>query len=432
MKYYLISLGCPKNLVDSERFSAIIEAGGYELTTDPVEADTIIINTCGFIQDAKVEAVDTILEAAEYKKDGANLIVTGCLVRRYFEDIQKSIPEIDHLVDLQDFDKFAQIFTIPTVSKKRKLMTAGHYAYLRITDGCNNLCSYCAIPSIRGSLCSKPIEELLQEAEELAAGGVKELIIIGQDIAQYGVDLYGEQKLAKLLKQIHKIEALKWIKLLYLHPAHITTELLDTISTLPKICRYFDIPIQHINDDILHSMNRHISKAETIALLDDIRSKFPEAVIRTTIITGYPGETKEHFEELKEFIIEQKFERLGVFVYSPEEDTTAYGLKKRVPSKLALARKDELMSIQQQISIAFLENFIGSYLPVIIDAESDSDDFHYIGRTYFDAPEIDGIVYLTGNDLGPGDIVKTNITDSTEYDLIGEYKQTEEIQCRQK
>lgn len=434
MKYYLISLGCPKNLVDSERFSAVIEAGGYEYTADPAEAEIIIINTCGFIQDAKIEAIDTILETTEYKTNGKckNLIVTGCLVRRYFEDIQKSIPEIDHLVDLQDFDTFAQILTIPTVCEKRKLMTASHYAYLRITDGCNNLCSYCAIPSIRGNLHSVPMEDLVKEAELLAAAGVKELIVIGQDIAQYGLDLYGEQKLTELLKNIHHIESLEWIRLLYLHPAHITSELLDTISTLPKICRYFDIPLQHINDDILHSMNRHISKEKTISLLDEIRSKFPEAVIRTTFITGYPGETKEHFEELKEFIIEQRFERLGVFVYSSEENTPAYGLKNRVSSKVAQSRKDELMSIQQQISIAFLEKFVGSSLAVIVDARSDSDDYDYIGRTYFDAPEIDGIVYISGNNLKQGDIVLTKITDSTEYDLIGENIQTEETVCPRK
>ncbi len=419
-KYSIISLGCSKNLVDSEVFASIIEQSGYSITDVFEEAEVIIINTCGFILDAKEESIETILEAAEHKKTGkcGKLIVTGCLVKRYFRNIKDTIPEIDELVDLKDFANFAKIFkTQPT--SDRKLLTLPHFAYLRISDGCNNHCSYCAIPSIRGELKSVPIEELVTEAESLVEKGVKELIITAQDTANYGVDIYGKSCLPQLLKELHKIEKLEWIRILYLHPAHITSKIIDTIANLPKVCKYFEIPIQHINNEILQSMNRKVTKEHIQEIIAEIRTKIPEAIIRTTLITGYPGESEDKYIELRDFIKEIKFERLGVFSYSPEEDTPAFELTQQIPEKIAEKRKEEIMMLQQTISEDFLASLIGKKIKVIIDRIGEEGEFPFEGRSYFDAPEIDGTVFIEEGKAEIGKIVTVEITDSWEYDLVG-------------
>ncbi|MCD4796478.1 MAG: 30S ribosomal protein S12 methylthiotransferase RimO [Candidatus Cloacimonetes bacterium] len=419
-KYSIISLGCSKNLVDSEVFASIIEQSGFSITDVLEEAEVIIINTCGFILDAKEESIEIILEAAEHKISGKcrKLVVTGCLVKRYFQSLKDTIPEIDELVDLKDFDKFAKIFqTRPT--SDRKLLTLPHFAYLRISDGCNNLCSYCAIPSIRGELKSIPIEELITEAESLIEKGVKELIIIAQDTANYGVDIYKKQKLDVLLKELHKIRNLEWIRILYLHPAHITSKIIDTIGKLPKICKYFEIPIQHINNEILQSMNRKVTKERIKDIITEIRTKIPDAIIRTTLITGYPGESKEKYIELRDFVKEIKFERLGVFSYSPEEDTPAFDLTEQIPKKIAEKRNKEIMRLQQTISEDFLASLIGKKIKVIIDRIGEVKEFSFEGRSYFDAPEIDGTVFIEKGKAEIGKIVTVEITDSWEYDLVG-------------
>ncbi len=419
-KYAIISLGCSKNLVDSEVFANIVEQSGYSITDKLEEAEVIIINTCGFILDAKEESIDTILAAAEHKKTGKcrKLVVTGCLVKRYFQKIKETIPEIDNLIELKDFDKFAAIFG-STPTSKRKLLTLPHFAYLRVSDGCNNHCSYCAIPSIRGELKSVPIEKLVKEARSLAGRGVKELILTAQDTANYGVDIYGEPRLSQLLKELHKIENLDWIRILYLHPAHITTKIIDTIAHLPKVCKYFEIPIQHINNEILQSMNRKVTKERIKEIITEIRTKIPKAIIRTTLIIGYPGESEDKYIELRDFIKEMKFERLGVFSYSREEDTPAFDLVEQIPKKIAEERKEEIMMLQQTISENFLANLIGKKIKVIIDRIGKEGEFPFEGRSYFDAPEIDGTVFIEEGETEIGKIVTVEITDSWEYDLVG-------------
>ena len=426
-KYHLVSLGCPKNLVDSEVFAEILDENFYSPTDNPEEAELILVNTCGFIADAKEESINTILEMAEYKKFKCEkLVVTGCLVKRYFEDLKSSIPEIDNLINLKDFAKFSQsVFQKETnnfqnLYRNRKLLTLPHFAYIRISDGCNNHCSYCAIPAIRGNLQSVPMDFLIDEAKQLARKGVKELIVTAQDTTQYGIDIYGKPMLSELLKRFHQIENFEWIRLLYLHPAHISSELIDKIASLPKINKYFEIPLQHINNDILKSMNRRVSKEQIISIIEEIREKIPEAVIRTTFIVGYPGETEKKFEELKKFISDFKFERLGIFTYSKEENTKAFSLPNQISPKIAQKRKDELMEIQQQISREFLENLVGKTIEVIIDKKSNEQNFQLEGRTYFDAPEIDGTVFLTNNKAEVGEIAKVKIIDAWEYDLVGE------------
>jgi len=420
-KFAIISLGCSKNLVDSEVFAYLTESAGYSFTVSAEEAELIIVNTCGFIIDAKEESISTILEAADYKVTGncKKLIVTGCLVKRYFDDVSNLLPEIDEVIDLKDFETFKNIFEVDSTNE-RKLLTLPHLAYLRVSDGCNNRCSYCAIPDIRGDLASVPIEELVSSAKELVSKGVREIILTAQDTAQYGVDLYGKQKLSDLLHELHKIEELQWIRILYLHPAHITSKLIDTISELTKVCNYFEIPIQHINDEILASMNRKVTKKRIIDIISEIRVKIPDAVIRTTLITGYPGETEEKYQELKDFIITTKFERLGAFSYSREEDTPAFDLTDQVDEEIAELRKDELMQIQQDISEEFLAGLVGKEIDVIIDKVSNVESFAYEGRSYFDSPEIDGIVFITVGNAEIGNIVKVKIIDAWEYDLVAE------------
>ena len=418
MKYYhLVSLGCPKNLVDSEIFAGIIEHTGFSHTEDPAEAEVIIINTCGFILPAKQEAIDTILKAAQLKTEGKckKLIATGCLVKRYFDDLKRDIPEIDQLIDLKDFSAFAKLFE--SDENHRKQLTPAHYAYLRIADGCNNHCSYCAIPAIRGILISLPIEEVVRQAKIIAESGVQELIVTAQDTTQYGMDLYGERKLLPLLKELEKIEQLKWIRLLYLHPAHLSNELIDHICQSEKICHYFEIPLQHINDTLLQSMNRHVTGKRTIEIIKRIREKDPLATIRTTFIVGYPGETDEMYNELVEFVEEFRFERMGVFAYSEEEDTPAALLDHKVDEDVAEIRQDQLMGMQMDISSEIMRRWLGETMMVIIDDKSEDEDFDFVCRSQYDCPDIDGIVYINGQ-AKPGEIRKVKIVATWEYDLV--------------
>lgn len=415
-----MSLGCPKNLVDSEVFAGIIQHAGYIHTDEPQEAEVIIINTCGFILSAKQEAIETILEAAQLKTEGKckKLIATGCLVRRYYEDLKLDLPEIDELIDLKDFQKFAEVFDSDSTEERQQL-TPPHYAYLRIADGCNNHCSYCAIPGIRGELISLPETEVIRQAKKIAHSGVKELIVTAQDTTQYGMDLWGESRLIELLKKLEEIEGFQWIRLLYLHPAHITDELIDYICQSKKICHYFEIPVQHCNNKLLKLMNRKVTKERIIEIIKRIREKDPDAVFRTTFIVGHPGETAEMYEELLDFIETYRFDRLGVFTYSEEEGTASAKLPDKVDEDTAQLRMDEIMSIQMEISAEIMQRWVDKTIPVIIDETCEDEDFDLIGRTQYDTPEIDGIVYVNGN-AKPGEIHQVKITASWEYDLAGE------------
>ena len=417
--YYLESLGCPKNLVDSEVFAGIIEQRGYQYTTDPALAEVIIVNTCGFILDAKQEAIDTILTLADQKKTGKcqHLVATGCLVKRYFADIQRDIPEIDHLVNLKDFSSFAQIFN-SSQPWQRKQLTPRHYAYLRISDGCNNHCSYCAIPSIRGILISEPLDQLVAQAREMAASGVKELIVTAQDTTQYGYDWDNKSHLIELLTELENISDLNWIRLLYLHPAHLSNELIDHICQSNKICHYFEIPLQHAADHLLKDMNRKVDQKRIREIISRIRNKDPQAVIRTTFIVGHPGETEQDYEELMDFIEEMQFDRLGVFTYSEEEGTPSADLPDKVDEVTSELRRDQLMAIQMEISKIAMSKYYKKVIRVIIDEKSEDKEFDYIGRTAYDCPEIDGVVYLYG-DAKPGEFKDVNIIDTWEYDLVG-------------
>lgn len=421
-KFSVISLGCPKNLVDSEIFFSILKQAGYVYTDDLEIADTILINTCGFIKDAQEESVNTILNISLHKKNKLRkLIVTGCLVKRFKEELTAEIPEVDYWLDLKDFDSLKSILNSDKeILQKRELLTLPHYAFLRISDGCNNRCSYCAIPDIRGEHRSEKIEYLLDEAKHLSGLGVKELIVNAQDTTMYGADIYGKSMLTELLKKIEDLNLFPWIRLLYLHPAHLTEEIIDSLSELRTLLPYFDIPLQHISTEILNSMNRKIDKEMTVKRLNYLRQKFPGCAIRTTFITGFPGESRTHFKELENFIKDFKFTRLGAFTYSSEEGTPAHTFEPKVSSRTAQNRKDKLMVIQQEISADIMTQFTGKTIDVIIDKKSDEEQFSYEGRSFMDAPEIDGTVFILNGDCNPGDIVKVKILEAWEYDLVGE------------
>ncbi len=417
--FYIETLGCPKNLVDSEKIAAIFVENNYKIVDNPSEAEIIIINTCGFIKPAKEESIETILQMADYKESGncKYLIVTGCLVERYEAELRKSIPEVDYFFNLKNFSNINYLLNSHAHidSNKRHLLTPSHYAYLRISDGCDNNCSYCAIPKIRGRLRSKPIPELINEASQLVNNGVKELIIIAQDIGNYGLDLYGERKLCELLSELDKINKLHWIRLMYLHPKHISEKLLLQIAKSKKICKYLDIPLQHINDRILQQMNRRISKKEIIQKLNLIRKIIPDVALRTSFIVGFHGEAEDEFQELLEFVRTQRFSKLGCFVYSQEEGTEAAKLKEQIIERIKHRRLDAIMKCQQNISKKILKKFVGQKLKVIVDKKIEDSIFEC--RTEFDAPEIDGVVYLQGENVDVGEIVEVEITDSLEYDL---------------
>lgn len=438
MKLLFISLGCDKNLVDSERMLGILAKEGYELTDEESEADIIVINTCCFINDAKEESIQNILTMAEYRKEGScrALIVTGCLAQRYRAEIIDEIPEVDAVLGTTSFDdileavkkalggeqllEFKDLDLLPQVKSKRILTTGGHYAHLKIAEGCDKHCTYCIIPKIRGNYRSIPMEELAAEAEELALEGVRELILVAQETTLYGVDLYGRKSLHLLLKRLCQISGIRWIRILYCYPEEIYDELIQTMKEEPKICHYLDLPIQHANDTILRRMGRRTSKAQLTAIVEKLRREIPDIILRTTLISGFPGETEEQHEELAAFIDQMEFDRLGVFAYSPEEDTPAALMDDQVDEEVKLDRRDELMELQQEIAFEKAADRVGMTVLAMVEGKV-ADENAYVARTYGDAPGVDGYLFInTDETLVSGDFVRVRITGALEYDLIGE------------
>jgi ribosomal protein S12 methylthiotransferase len=425
-KINIVTLGCSKNVVDSEKLLKQLNAGGFEVfyNSDDFRSGTVIINTCGFINDAKEESVDTILKYVKAQKSGQieNLYVMGCLSERYADALKHEIPEVKKYFGVNNISDVLNELGLnlrADLMTERTLTGPGHYAYLKISEGCNRTCAFCAIPSIRGKYISRPVEELVSEAAKLADSGVKELILIAQDLSYYGLDLYRKQALSELVTELLKIESLEWIRLHYLYPANFPMDLIPLIKNNARICRYIDIPIQHITDNMLGLMNRSHNRNETIAILNTIRNEIPDAVIRTTLIAGHPGESEEDFLELKEFITEFRFDRLGVFAYSHEEDTYSYlKYKDEIPDDVKQSRVAELMEIQQNISSELNESYIGRKLKVIIDTKEGE---YFVGRTEFDSPEVDQEVLIPyQHNLKTGDFYNILITKSTEFDLYGE------------
>ncbi len=438
MRIMFISLGCDKNLVDTEEMLGILGADGHSFTNDETKADVIVINSCCFINDAKEESINTILEMAEYKSSGSlkALVVTGCLAQRYKDEIIKEIPEVDAIIGTSSYDKiadaikavlagntskeFLDLNRLPQIHTNRMVTTGGYYAHLKIAEGCDKHCTYCIIPKIRGKYRSVPMENLLKQAEYLSSIGVKELILVAQETTIYGVDLYGKKSLHILLKELCKISGIKMIRIMYCYPEEIYDELIDTIATEKKICKYLDMPIQHCSDEILKRMGRRTTKSELVAIIDKLRKRIPDIVLRTTLITGFPGETEEHHEEMMEFVDEMEFERLGVFTYSPEEGTPAATMANQLDEELKANWRDDIMELQQEIAFDKSEAMIGKELVVMIEGKIAGEPA-YVGRTYMDAPGIDGSIFVnTGEMLMSGDLVKVKVTGANEYDLIGE------------
>ncbi len=435
-KIYLQSLGCSKNLVDSENMLGILKKKGYEIVEYADKSDYIIINTCSFINDAKEESINSIIEAVELKgQNDIKVIVTGCLAQRYSEDLLKEIPEIDILIGTYEYEKIDQLIEeYENKNKKvinvkvdetivedlpRNLLTPKYYAFLKISEGCSNHCTYCVIPKIRGKYRSRRMDDIINEAHILSNEGVKEMILIAQDTSKYGTDLYGERQLHILIQELSKIEDIKWIRVHYLYPEDLYDELIEEFKHNDKLLKYFDIPLQHISNDILKRMNRNTNKEQITGLINKIRKEIPDAVIRTSLITGFPGETEEDHDMLKQFLIEYKLDRVGVFKYSREENTAAYKLKNQIKEEIKELRQEELMKIQQEISYNNNVARIGKSYDVMID--EDSGDNEYLGRTYMDSPEIDGCVFVNSDvKLNIGEIYKVNIVDALEYDLIGD------------
>jgi len=421
-----VNLGCPKNLVDSERMAGILKNAGYEIVDNQNSADNIIINTCSFIEDARKEAVETMLDGIRWKEEttGRRIFVMGCLPQRYPDELEKEIPEVDGFFGVGDFEGLFSRMNRDRKKADKNLLsdtrlysfTPKHYHYLRIADGCDNRCTFCAIPDIRGSYKSRPPEEIVREAIELVEDGAKELIITAQEITGYGVDLKGEENLVKLLERLSEESGAGWIRLMYLHPPKLSDELIELAAGENSILPYFDLPIEHISDNVLGRMGRRITRAEIESKLIKIRNKLGECAIRTSLIVGFPGETESDFSELLEFVEQGWFDRLGVFGYSPEEGTPAYKFKNTISSEEAEFRKDTIMEIQSEISLKNNEGKIGQIIDTIVD-EIDENKI-IIGRTVFDAPDVDGNVYFKG-DCAPGDLVKVKITGADEYDLFG-------------
>lgn len=422
----VVTLGCSKNVVDSEHVMAQLEAAGYEVVFDSNDNDaaTVVINTCGFIGDAKEESINTILQFVQAKSEGLidRLFVIGCLSERYADELRAEIPEVDDYFGARDFrgivERLAGAWR-PELATARHLTTPAHYAYLKISEGCNWRCAYCAIPLIRGGHVSVPMEQVVREAEELARGGVKELIVVAQDTTFYGVDLYGERKLGELLRRLAAIDGVEWIRLHYTYPTGFPQEVIDVMRDEPKVCRYIDIPLQHIADTQLSAMRRGITKERTIALLDRLRREVPGIAIRTTLMVGFPGETEADFAELEEFVREQRFDRLGVFPYSAEEGTPSAEMADDVPEEVKQARVERIMKLQQEISLQNNLRRVGETYRVIVDRRE--GDF-YVARTEFDSPEVDEEILIpaAGGTLHPGEFRTVRITDAEEYDLYGE------------
>ena len=438
MNVLFISLGCDKNLVDTEVMLGLLASKGHQMTDDETQADVIVINTCCFIHDAKEESIQTILEMAEYKKEGRlkALIVTGCLAQRYKNEIVEEIPEVDAVLGTTSYDKITEaidealkghvmvemtdIDALPKVETTRLVTTGGHFAYLKIAEGCDKHCTYCIIPKIRGNFRSVPMEQLLKEAKELAEQGVKELILVAQETTLYGKDIYGEKSLPKLLKELCKIPGIQWTRILYCYPEEITDELIQVMKEEKKICHYLDLPIQHASNAILKRMGRRTSKEQLVEIIAKLRREIPDIALRTTLITGFPGETEEQHEELLDFVDEMEFDRLGVFTYSPEEDTPAAEMDGQIEEEVKEDRQAEIMELQQDIAFDLAEDMIGREVLVMIEGKV-ADENAYVGRTYKDAPNVDGLIFVnTEEELMSGDFVKVKVTGALEYDLIGE------------
>lgn len=438
MKVLFISLGCDKNLVDSEVMLGLLAEKGYQMTDDEIEAEVIVINTCCFIHDAKEESIQTILEMAEYKKEGTlkALIVTGCLAQRYQQEILDEIPEVDEVLGTTSYPeivdaienalkgraevRMTDIDALPLVDTARQVTTGGHFAYLKIAEGCDKHCTYCIIPKIRGNYRSVPMERLIKEAEGLAEKGVKELILVAQETTLYGKDLYGEKSLHRLLKELCRISGIRWIRILYCYPEEIDDNLIQVMKEEPKICHYVDLPIQHANTDILKRMGRRTSKEQLEEIIGKLRREIPDIAIRTTLITGFPGETEEQHQELVDFVDEMEFDRLGVFTYSPEEDTPAAEMEGQIPEEVKEDRQAEIMELQQEIAFEQAEDMVGKEVLVMIEGKV-ADENAYVGRTYKDAPNVDGLIFVnTEEELMSGDFARVKVTGAAEYDLIGE------------
>ena len=444
IKLFCVSLGCDKNLVDTEKMLGVAGGLGVSFTDDETEADAILINTCCFIGDAKEESVNTILEMARYKEEGKcrALIVAGCLAQRYKQEIIDEIPEVDAILGTTSYEEIGNVLTrlfgeekekkeehiscfhdlkeLPETAKKRVMTTGGHYAFLKIAEGCDKRCSYCIIPYLRGPYRSVPMEQLLAEARELAENGVRELILVAQETTLYGKDLYGEKTLPKLLHELAQIPGIYWIRIQYCYPEEITDELIQAIKTEEKVCHYLDIPIQHASDRILKRMGRRTHKAELKERIGALRREIPDIALRTTFICGFPGETEEDHEELMEFVDEMEFERVGVFTYSAEEDTPAYSYPDQIPEEVKEERRADVMELQQEIAFEHCENMVGKVLDVMIEGKV-ADEPAYVGRTYMDAPNVDGLIFVNADEmLMSGDFVRVKVNGANEYDLIGE------------
>lgn len=438
MKVLFISLGCDKNLVDSEEMLGLLRSRGYEMTDDETEADVIVINTCCFIHDAKEESIQSILEMAEYRKEGSckALLVTGCMAQRYQEEIRQEIPEVDavlgttsygkivealeQVLEGRSYERYDSIDELPIISTQRILTTGGYTGYLKIAEGCDKHCTYCIIPSLRGRFRSYPMEHLLLQAKKMAEEGVRELILVAQETTLYGKDLYKEKSLHRLLEELAKIPGIYWIRILYCYPEEIYPELIEVMAKEKKICHYLDLPIQHASDQILRRMGRRTTKAQLVQIISQLRERIPDIVLRTTLITGFPGETQEDHEELMEFVDEMEFDRLGVFTYSPEEGTPAASMENQIPEEVKEERRDEIMELQQEISLEKGNARIGQEFLVMIEGKV-ADENAYVGRTYADAPNVDGYIFVQSPELlMSGDFVKVRVTGALEYDLIGE------------
>ena len=445
MKIMFISLGCDKNLVDTEMMLGMLAEKGYQFTDDEQAAEIVVVNTCCFIGDAKEESINTLIEIGRLKET-ANvkmLIAAGCLAQRYRKEIREQIPEVDVIIGTMAIDKIVEaveeyqtkqyttfvedIDRTPVSGKKRVVTTGGHYAYMKIAEGCDKRCSYCIIPKVRGSYRSIPMETLLKEANTLVEQGVKELILVAQETTLYGTDLYGKKSLPELLRKLSEIRGLYWIRILYCYPEEITEELIDTIAELPKVCHYLDIPIQHASDKILKRMGRRTNQQQLKDKIAMIRSKIPDMCLRTTLITGFPGESQEDHEQSMAFVDEMEFDRLGVFTYSAEEDTPAAGFPDQIEEEVKKDRQADIMELQQEIAFEKAEGMTGQDVLVMIEGKV-ADENAYVGRTYKDAPNVDGLVFVnTDRELMTGDFVPVHITGSYEYDLIGEIKDENEL-----
>ena len=437
MKIMFVSLGCDKNLVDTESMLGILRNKGFEFTDDEFEADVIAVNTCCFIHDAKQESINTILEMAEHKKDGAckALIVSGCLAHRYQDEITKEIPEVDAFLGTSSYDKIADVILAVLEGKgyncidsadrlvrtdtERIITTGGYYEYLKIAEGCEKHCTYCIIPKVRGNYRSYPMEYLVSQAESLVEKGVRELILVAQETTVYGVDIYGKKSLAELLKKLAGIDGLSWIRILYCYPEEIDDSLIEVIKNEPKVCHYLDMPIQHASDNILKRMGRRTTKQELKDVIARLRENISDIALRTTLITGFPGETQEEHEEMLDFVDEMEFDRLGVFTYSAEEDTPAAAMPGQIDEAVKEARRDAVMELQQAVSLDKSREMVGRVIECLIEGKIE-DDNTYVGRSYKDAPNVDGYVFVnTDENLMSGDIVKVRIDGAMEYDLIG-------------